>query len=82
MPDDSMAPSILKNDILTLVNAGDLKPGVYLLKTSGGAVLRRVTADLLGTLSISADSQPENAIALDISKTKVLGRAVELTRKL
>ena len=83
MPDDSMAPLVLKDDILTLKDVtGTPSPGLCLVRLSGATVLRRISADLLGSLFISADSRPEERIALDTAKAKVIARAIELTRKL
>lgn len=74
---DDLKPVIQKND-LVLYDPADHFPraGVFLMRVHAGSLLlRRLQADLVGTLMISADALP-GAAQFDDSKIEIVGRAV------
>lgn len=74
---DDLKPVIQKND-LVLYDPQDHFPraGVFLMRVqAGNLLLRRLQADLVGTLMISADALP-GAAQFDDSKIEIVGRAV------
>ena len=83
MPDDSMAPYIMKNDTVEYIPSDKLESGILLCAVQGAPVnVYKVDAGDNITLSCYNPYYPPRVFALSDKGIKVYGRAVRIIREI